>query len=207
MSFIGLDGIRTTLSADLSATATELPLSDASTLCATIGTGNTSKLEITDGTFTEIVKVTGCASGSPVVERGQEGTTAHAFVKGSCVRYVLTTSTVCELISVGGCAASASCTALKVVAGKTLPAAVGGLAYSHVIAWEGTAPFTVTVLQKPAWMTITPTGSTTGNAAVFSGTPVAPTTDDFVQFVIENCGGKYELNQRLDYCAPFGVTV
>ena len=126
MSFVGLDGTRETLTTDISATETELPISGGAALCARLGATGTSKLEINDGVYFEIVLVTGCASGKPAVTRGAEGTTARAFVKGSCVRYVLTTSTVCELLAAGTCAASAACTALKVIAGKTLPAAVGG---------------------------------------------------------------------------------
>lgn len=205
MAFTGLDGISEELTAAVSAVALVLPITNGAALCVRLGAG-ASKLKISDGVYEEIVYVTGCSGNNPTVLRAQEGSVARAFAAGSCVSYVITTATICDLINSGECA-DTDCIPLTIVAGSTFPAAATGLPYSHVIAWTGDAPATVTVLQKPAWMGVTPTGVTGGTSVVLSGTPGVSTDGDIVQLVIESCGGKYETNQRLAYCSPAGATV
>ena len=125
MAFIGLDGTSEILLSAISATDTVLPISSAASVCIALGT-NTSKFSISDGVYEEIIHVTGCLSAKPVVLRGQEGTIARSFVAGSCVSYKLTTATICDLISGGGCSAGVSCVPLRVVAGLNFPDATTG---------------------------------------------------------------------------------
>lgn len=158
MALIGLDGFSEVLTTAISSTDAVLPVSGGAALCVSLG-ANTSKLVISDGVYREVVHVIGCLTGLPQVLRGQEGTQARSFVAGACVKYVLLTSSICELIAAGGCAAVATCVPLNVTAGKVFSDAESGLQYSHALAWEGTAPFTVTVLQKPSWMTSPPSGA------------------------------------------------
>ena len=72
-------------------------------------------------------------------------------------------------------------------------AGLDGLAYlpevqvGAVFFWQltltGTAPFTLTNITKPAWLTI----SVTGNIITFSGTP-PPSPGLYINFDVENCG-------------------
>lgn len=206
MAFIGLDGIAEELTTGVSSSALVLPITNGASLCARLGVG-TSKLKISDGVYEEIVYVTSCSGGNPVVTRAREGTAARAFAAGSCVSYVITTVTICDLINSGQCDDLPGCVPLTVVAGSNFPAATTGLPYAHAIAWTGSASATVVVLRKPSWMTVTPTGVTAGSSVVLSGTPGISTDGDIVQLAITNCGGKYETNQRLAYCTPAGAVV
>jgi len=206
MSFIGLDRVSEELTTGISAAALVLPVTNGASLCVRLG-ARTSKLKISDGVYEELVYVTGCTGDNPIVTRAQEGTSARAFAAGSCVSYVITTATICDLISSGDCGGPLGCMPLSVLAGSVLPSPESGIPYSHAIAWAGTSPATVTVLKKPAWMTVTPTGATTGTSLVLSGIPGSPADGDSVQIAIINCGGKFETNQRLIYCIPTGAIV
>lgn len=206
MAFIGLDGTSEILLSAISATDTVLPISGAASVCVALGT-NTSKFLISDGVYEEVVRVTGCLSGKPVVVRGQEGTVARSFIAGSCVAYKLTTATICDLISGGGCSASVSCVPLQVIAGLSFPDAFTGQQYAHAVAWSGSSPATITILQKPSWMSASVTGVTTGNSVVFSGLAGLASSGANVQFAITNCGGTYGYSQRIVYCGPVGAVV
>ena len=206
MAFIGLDRVSEELTIGISAAALVLPVTNGASLCVRLGAG-TSKLKISDGVYEELVYVTSCTGNNPVVVLAREGTAARAFAAGSCVSYVITTTTICDLINSGDCDGLATCLALEVMAGSDFPAADTGLPYAHALAWTGTSPATVTVLRKPSWMVVTPTGPTSGNSVVLSGTPGVSTDGDVVQLAIANCGGKFETNQRLVYCTPAGAAV
>jgi hypothetical protein len=118
---------------------------------------------------------------------------------------------VCELIAQGGCQTviappPSACTPIRIIAGSTtLPDVPVGAAFTHVVAWDGTGPFTVTVLQKPSWMTVTPVGSTTNTSILLSGT--APdTTEKVLQVLIQGCNdSRVEMVQRICYCQQAGV--
>lgn len=96
-----------------------------------------------------------------------------------------------------------------------LPAAQVGVAYNYTIFLTGTAPFTLSDIVKPAWMTITIVGST----IVFSGTPAVGdiTSDDDhdtinVSLNIHNCGDEIgTISQHIDVHAadatPFTVVL
>lgn len=159
--FIGLDGAVESLTNSISATETEIPVSGS--VATLIGT-NTSKLRISDGVYTEYVKVTGVSGTKLTVLRGQDGSTARAWATGACVSYVMTTSIVCELIAQGGCAATGTCTAVT-YGTKSVPQAVIGKPWSAVVAFANSTA--VSVEAKPSWASaVINTG-----VAILTGTP------------------------------------
>lgn len=65
-----------------------------------------------------------------------------------------------------------------------LPVAQNGVAYSASFVLTGTAPFTLSNLAKPAWMSIT----VVGNTVYFSGTPIGVSAGEAdLGFDISNC--------------------
>ena len=76
--FIGLDGAVESLTNSISATETEIPVSGS---IATLIGANTSKLRISDGVYTEYVKVAGVSGTKLTVLRGQDGSTARAWLQ------------------------------------------------------------------------------------------------------------------------------
>ena len=78
---------------------------------------------------------------------------------------------------------AAPCIDVSFIQSPELPVAEEGEPYSHVINLSGTAPFTLSGITKPAWMTIAIVGST----VELTGTPPAPGNDVVVEFTVENC--------------------
>jgi len=64
-----------------------------------------------------------------------------------------------------------------------LPDAIEGVVYNHSLAVVGSTPLALSDIIKPAWMTITASGSN----ILFSGTPVG-TGNENVIFTVSNCG-------------------
>lgn len=75
------------------------------------------------------------------------------------------------------------CVAVSFPAGLEMPDAEVNLNYLYTIAVNGTAPFTLTDIVKPSWMTIT----ADGNNINIAGTPVATGTRINISFNITNC--------------------
>ena len=75
------------------------------------------------------------------------------------------------------------CIAPHITDDWTLPDAVNGVIYDAHINVLGTAPFTLSDIIKPSWMTI----NVVGNAIYFGGTPPTTTTDLAISFTISNC--------------------
>jgi len=67
------------------------------------------------------------------------------------------------------------------------PDAIVGQAYNYTYAVTGTAPFTLSAITKPSWMTI----GVSGSNIVLGGTPPssAAATGVTVAFTVNNCGG------------------
>lgn len=76
------------------------------------------------------------------------------------------------------------CDAVIAPVSGSLPAGINGQPYGQILAITGTAPFVITNVTKPAWMTIT----NSGNAITFSGVANVSGVQD-VEFDITNCGG------------------
>lgn len=79
----------------------------------------------------------------------------------------------------------APCIAVSFTQAPELPDATEDEAYSHTINLSGTAPFSLSGITKPAWMTIAIVGST----VTLTGTPTTGDVDEDVpvQFTVENC--------------------
>lgn len=98
MGYQWLNGFKTKLSERLDKESGILPVEDAKSLAAKLGSGHTY-LTVTDGMNTEIVKAT--TFGEEVkIERAQGGTEATTFAYGTCVRWEATKmgieETVCD---------------------------------------------------------------------------------------------------------------
>jgi hypothetical protein len=180
--FKGLDSYNSTLTSNITATETTLPIK-------ALGLGaDYSYLEISDGVYSEIVKVTGDFTATR--------TNGRAFVAGSCVRYRVTTDVVCELIAQGGCAGGGVCTPVSLGA-TSVPAAVIGTPYTAVFAFNNAT--SVTAVTKPAWATATVTGST----LILTGTP---TTGGDLVIRANGCNNSVVIvNQKIELCEQIGV--
>lgn len=77
----------------------------------------------------------------------------------------------------------AECIAVSITGSPSLPDGIIGTAYSYTITLAGTAPFALTSIVKPTWMTIAVSGSNIN----FSGTPDATGTGETISFTINNC--------------------
>lgn len=181
--FKGLDSYNSTLTSNITATETVLPIT-------ALGLGTDySYLEITDGVYSETVKVTGDFTATR--------TNGRAFVAGSCVRYRITTDVVCELISQGGCGATGTCTPVSLGA-TSVPAAVVGVPYTAVFAFNNAT--SVTAVTKPSWATETVTGST----LILTGTP---TSDGDLVIRANGCSNSVVIvNQKIELCEQIGVS-
>lgn len=156
--FIGLDSVNETLAKAISATETTLPITNSASILSQLGS-NYTWLEITDGVYSESVKVTN-VSGTLTMER----TSGRGFVAGACVRFRVTSKVVCDLIAQGGCTATSTCTAVT-YGTKSVPTAVIGQPWSAIVAFANAT--TVTVEAKPSWATAT----INDGSAILTGTP------------------------------------
>jgi hypothetical protein len=157
--FIGLDSINESLTKSISATEMTLPITNSASILSQLGSNHTW-LEITDGVYSESVKVTN-VGGTLIMER----TNGRSFVAGACVRFKMTSKAVCELIAQGGCTAAAStCTAVT-YGTKSVPTAVIGQPWSAIVAFANAT--SVSIEAKPSWATAVVNGS----VAVLTGTP------------------------------------
>lgn len=77
----------------------------------------------------------------------------------------------------------APCIGVAIVGTPVLPDAYSGLAYTYTISLTGTAPFTLSGISKPDWMSIDVVGST----IEITGTPAIAAPDVVVIFTINNC--------------------
>lgn len=91
MAFVPVYGFIADTIAAISAGAGVIPVDPAiaSTLAAKLAGGFTYA-SLSDGVDYEIVKITSVSSANLVVVRAQDGTTAAAFPKGSCLRFIWT---------------------------------------------------------------------------------------------------------------------
>lgn len=75
------------------------------------------------------------------------------------------------------------CIAVVIVGSPVLPDATIDVPYSYSFDITGTAPFTLSAVSKPAWMTI----AVSGSSIVFSGTPSVSAIGEPIGFTINNC--------------------
>lgn len=196
--------LKAKLAAPLTAAAGSVVLdSIPAAFCAALTGGNSTLVELIDGINTEIVTATACSGNTLTITRGGYGTTARAFIAGSCTNGLIN-EWLCALFAQGGCtpaATAAVCAAASIMYGKTPSDPEVGVLYQHAIVLAGDAPFNVSALVKPSWMTVAPLGSTTSNTIMLTGTPTDD-TEPLLQLGISNCAGanKLELYAKLCYC-------
>jgi hypothetical protein len=191
--FVGLDGLNTKTTKAILDTDTVLALSDT-TVCEKLGV-NHSYLTITDGTKSEVVKVT-CVSGQVTMVRTQ----GKNFASNTCVRYQVTTDVVCDLIAQGGCSATASCTPIGKATSSFQSAVVGAQWVGVVVFPNGTG---IDVTVKPSWVT----QEISAGTVTFKGTP--PTISSDVSFVVvgTGCNGSIStFTGSIGICEPVGAT-
>jgi len=125
----------------------------------------------------------------------------RAYPAGACVRFVLTSAIVCELIGGGAC--TSICTPVTLLYGSSFPDVSPGKIYSHAIVLGGTGPFAIVSDNLPAWMTKT----VTGNTVLFGGTAPDPAVDFNASIVVSNCGGAstVTVSPTVCRCEPVGI--
>jgi hypothetical protein len=159
-----------------------LPANRLSQLAGVLGSGGQTYLTFhAPGLGCEIVKAT-YAYGVLTLERGQDGTAARPWPKGSCLEWTLTGQAVKEIVQ-ETIFCEPECQAASIVAGGMLPNGSAGVSWTHVVQLGGTPPFTVGQFSVPAWMT----ASVDGGEIRLSGTPPAAGAYD-VTVQIKNCG-------------------
>ncbi len=75
------------------------------------------------------------------------------------------------------------CTPVGIVGTPLMPKAIKDIAYSYEFDLSGSAPFVLSDIIKPSWMTI----EISGSKVVFSGTPTVASAAATVSFVVKNC--------------------
>lgn len=168
-----------------------LPLNkaDSDRLMAAMEEDDYAYLVIRDPVGAEIVKVTNTCGGL-LVDRGQDGTDAMNFPKGSCVRHEMTPAVVKDLIcNYNCCEGDCPCDPVE-SAGITLPAAKVGVAWNGNAVFTGDTPMELSATGVPAWATIT----LGANYIAFSGTPTGAGSFN-ISVAGTNCGGAIAVQQ------------
>ena len=169
-----------------------LPLNttDENRLKAAVPDGDYTYLVIRDPTGAEIVKVENTC-GTLLVTRGQDGTTARNFPRGSCIRYETTPAIVKDLICNYDCCADQECPCDPVAAaGITLPAVRAGAAFNGSAVFTGDVPMTIAVDGAPSWMDV----SIGANYVTMSGTATGVGTFN-ISVAATNCDGMVAVQQ------------
>ena len=159
--------------------ATILPLETAPVL----GSNEYTFLVIRDAADTEVVKVHTVGE-LLVMERAQDGTTAHNFPKGACVSFDMVPAVVKDILCNTSCCADDDCV-LVTDTGTELPDGVLNTPYSATMVFSGTLPIKIAVSGVPSWLT----AKVGPNYVTFSGTPISAQTVS-VSAAATNCNGR-----------------
>lgn len=174
------------LSARLDKADRQLPLSlsDENRLKAAVPDGDHTYLVIRDPLGAEIVMVEN-ACGTLLVTRGQDGTEARNFPRGSCIRYEMTPAMVKDLICTYDCCdGECPCEAVA-AAGITLPSVASGYPWNGSAVFTGDTPMTIAVQGAPSWVQV----EVGPNFVSFSG--VASGSGSFtIAVAAANCDGQ-----------------
>lgn len=95
--------------------------------------------------------------------------------------------------------ATVPCESVEIDGDPELPAAVNGVPYVFSFDLTGTAPFDLSNIIKPAWMSIAVVGSN----VQFSGTPDEDNDSLLVSFNINNCDGASVTFASIDYIIAY----
>jgi hypothetical protein len=197
-TYKGLQCWQATLTGPLSQSAISpsLPQPALSQLCSILKNGGYTYLVLTaPGLGCEIVKAT-CSFGAVLLERGQDGTVAHAWPMGSCIEWALTGGAVVDLIAQTE-ACPTDCVPATTASGATMPDGVAGVLYTHRIVINGTPPFALGQTMLPSWMEITLDG---GEIRLFGTPPAAGAYN--VSIPLKSCGMLAEFFRGCIYIVP-----
>lgn len=90
-----------------------------------------------------------------------------------------------------------ACVDVQIVGTMDMPDATEGTPYSYSFSVSGTAPFNISNVTKPEWLTITVNNTT--KVITLSGMPPAPATGVEVAFDVTNCSaGIISITQEID---------
>lgn len=193
------DGFLTSLSESVSATSLLFSVADTGTLCS-MAASDHAYFQVSDGTgLPEIIKVTGCSSGKLTVLRGQAGTTARPFIKGSCLVYALPTVAICELVN-GGCGAVPADCAPVSATNSIVPKAVIGTPWVGALGFNNATA--LTVVTSPPWMI----AEVVGQIVKLSGTPPADARNARIIVRATGCNDSTVLlSEVIEICDPVSV--
>ena len=163
-----------------------LPLcqSDNNKLLALIPDGESMYLTIQDNLYTEWVLVEN-QCGTLVLHRGEGGSTARKFPRGSCVFFETSLPLIKWLICNYDCCADGDCTCTGVEEERAiLPTALVNNEWEGRILFNGSLPINIAVDGMPSWMS----AEYMGDTLRLYGTPTA--TGTFIISVsASNCSG------------------
>ena len=168
-----------------------LPLSatDNARLRDAMATDDYTYLVIRDPVGAEVIRVTKTC-GELVIDRGEDGSDAMNFPRGSCVRWEMVPAVVKDLICTHDCCeGECPCEPVE-TAGITLPAGVVGVPWHGVAIFTGDTPMELAVAGAPAWATIT----AFANYVTITGTPTGSATH-VISVAATNCNGSVAVQQ------------
>lgn len=171
MSFVAVQGFRSSLAGTLvnSATQMALPAAAVSQLATALTGGNYTILTLSNGVNYEIVNATGTVSGAVQITRAQEGTVAVTFGVGTSVTFAWTEAGI-EAVSSGGSSVTVAGTGAAVVTGG--PAYNVGVSVPTLAAGTGIS----VVGAYPSWTLTNTAPYVPGPPTIVTGSGVAAVT-------------------------------
>lgn len=146
-------------------------------------------LTLREPTGTEIVKATHTCGGI-VIDRGEDGTDARTFPRGSCVRFEMTPAVVKEMIcTVDCCDGECPCVPVE-SAGITLRSGRVGVPWSGAAVFTGDVPMSLAVDGAPPWVEVT----IMANHVTFKGVPTGAGSFN-IAVSATNCNGATAIQQ------------
>jgi hypothetical protein len=175
MLIVDLMNYKTTLSDTLAVTDDVLPLpaSKKQVLLDKLAKGGDyTYLTVCDGIEREIVKVTNHL-GVLGYERGQDGTTAVAFAKGSKVAFNFNSPTLIRTYICETPCCDDPCQKPAKVVGQTAYTVIVNQLFSTTFVFDGTTPLSPAIQNIPSWLQIIAQNT---HFMTLSGTPLVPGT-------------------------------
>lgn len=170
-----------------------LPLSkkDSDILKALLPEDSYTYLTLREPTGAEIVRAEHTCGGI-VIDRGEDGTKARTFPRGTCVRFEMTPAVVKDMIcNIDCCDGDCPCNPVE-SAGITLPPAKRGVAWSGTAVFTGDTPMSIATAGAPSWVEV----KVWANYVTFSGVPTG--TGSFsIAVTATNCDGAVAIQQGI----------
>jgi hypothetical protein len=160
-----------------------LTVNDEASLKAAIPDGDYTYLVVRDHTGAEIVKVENTCD-TLLVTRGEDGTEARNFPRGSCVRFEMVPAVVKDLICNYDCCEDECPCVAAAPAGISLPGFMVGMPWTGSAVFTGDTPMTIGVTGVPTWATV----EVGANFVTFTGLPTVTGTH-VISVAATNCDG------------------